>query len=215
MKALTIKQPWATLIATGAKRVETRSWSSRYRGLLAVHAGAGFPKLGQRASLDSAFAIEIANDPLPLGAVIATCRLVSCIPTRGLQQNRVIAMDPETRCADFVMTDEERNFGDYAEGRWAWLLADVKPLPVPIPARGRLGLWNWELPTEAEAAESADAGFDCIDCGAHVFAVAGRAASCSPRCVICHVVAESKVEDRDALRAALRSGARRRKRERR
>jgi hypothetical protein len=41
MKGLTLTQPWATLVAIGAKRIETRSWPTRYRGLLAIHAGAG------------------------------------------------------------------------------------------------------------------------------------------------------------------------------
>jgi len=44
----------------------------------------------------------------------------------------------------------ERAFGDYSPGRWAWLLADVKPLTTPIPARGALGLWNWEAPIGGE-----------------------------------------------------------------
>lgn len=39
MKALTLHQPWASLIAAGVKTIETRSWSTRYRGPLAVHAG--------------------------------------------------------------------------------------------------------------------------------------------------------------------------------
>ena len=39
MKAISICQPWATLIAIGAKRFATRSWKTDYRGLLAIHAG--------------------------------------------------------------------------------------------------------------------------------------------------------------------------------
>ena len=43
MKVLTLTQPWATLVAIGAKRIETRSWSTKYRGPLAIHAAKGFP----------------------------------------------------------------------------------------------------------------------------------------------------------------------------
>jgi hypothetical protein len=39
VKAITLQQPWASLIALGAKSVETRSWSTAYRGPLAIHAG--------------------------------------------------------------------------------------------------------------------------------------------------------------------------------
>lgn len=41
MKVLTIKQPWATLIMQGYKRFEFRSWQTKYRGDLLIHAGKG------------------------------------------------------------------------------------------------------------------------------------------------------------------------------
>lgn len=43
MKALSLTQPWASLVAIGAKRIETRSWSTSYRGLVAIHASKRFP----------------------------------------------------------------------------------------------------------------------------------------------------------------------------
>ena len=43
MKALSVTQPWATLIATGQKQIETRSWGTRYRGPLYIHAAKRFP----------------------------------------------------------------------------------------------------------------------------------------------------------------------------
>src|ERR1700738_5139808 len=113
MIALTLTQPWATLVAIGAKRIETRSWRTPYRGSLAIHAAKGFPKWAKETCLESEFAIELGPDALPLGAVIATCRLISCIPTRELQTNRVIEVDYLAGCDDFVMSDLERTFGDY------------------------------------------------------------------------------------------------------
>lgn len=150
MKALTLTQPWASLVALGAKRIETRGWRTPYRGSLAIHAAKGFPKWARVTCLESPFAAEIGSDVLPLGAVIATCRLIACIPTRELQQNRVIEVDYLAGCADFVMSDAERAFGDYAPGRWAWLLADVEMLAEPIPAKGALSLWEWEGVTTGE-----------------------------------------------------------------
>lgn len=44
MKAITLTQPWATLVAIGAKRIETRSWATRYRGPLAIHAAKGIER---------------------------------------------------------------------------------------------------------------------------------------------------------------------------
>jgi len=139
MKALTLTQPWATLVAIGAKRIETRSWRTPYRGSLAVHAAKSFPKSAR------AFAFALDLGPLPTGAVIATCRLISCVPTRELQHNRLIEVDYLAGCEDFLLDNRERAFGDYSPGRYAWLLADVKPCE-PIPAVGALSLWNWETP---------------------------------------------------------------------
>jgi hypothetical protein len=141
MKALTLTQPWASLVAIAAKQVETRSWQTRYRGALAIHAARGFPPgaralCGQepyRAALRRAGYAE--PDRLPLGAVVATCRLVGCLPTVGRDGLPPAAL-PELGTA-------ERAFGDYRSGRFLWLLADVQPVEPPQPARGRLGMWEW------------------------------------------------------------------------
>jgi hypothetical protein len=134
VKALSVMQPWASLIACGAKRYETRSWATSYRGPLAIHASAGFPR-GARARLDdAAFALALARGgypsagALPLGRVVAVAVLADCVPTVPLVDG---------------LDSEERAFGDYAPGRWAWRLEGVRALPAPVPARGRLGLWEW------------------------------------------------------------------------
>ena len=44
MKALTIKEPWASLIINGYKTYEFRSWNTSYRGKILIHAGRGFDK---------------------------------------------------------------------------------------------------------------------------------------------------------------------------
>jgi hypothetical protein len=148
MKTLTLTQPWATLVAIGAKRIETRSWRTPYRGSLAIHASRKYPRAAQMVAISSPF-IEALNragylPDIPLGAVVATCRLISCVPTRELQTNRVIEVDYLAGCDDFLLDDREREFGDYSLGRWAWLLADVRPLSLPSPAKGALGLWDWD-----------------------------------------------------------------------
>jgi hypothetical protein len=147
MKALTLTQPYATLVAIGAKRIETRSWSTRYRGPLAIHAAKGLGAVGAPNGLTELchtelFARVLAHHgyvvqipgyatplPLPLGVIVATCILMDCAPTN----------DVDT----WNLTDEERAFGDYTPGRYAWLLADVRPIDPPIPATGRQGLWEW------------------------------------------------------------------------
>src|SRR5512135_2242784 len=147
MKALTLTQPWATLVALGLKRIETRSWATSYRGLLAIHAAQRFPKEARAFTVDpvcyEAVRLASGSNPLvtgyPLGVVLATCRLVDCVHTEEFNRNRVLRLygwDSETA---FEMNERERLFGNYEPGRWAWLLTDVKRLAAPIPAKGALG----------------------------------------------------------------------------
>jgi hypothetical protein len=67
----------------------------------------------------------------PLGAVISTCNLVDCIKMT----------------TEFIesIKSPELDFGVYEAGRYAWILANVKPLEKPIPAKGALSLWEWEV----------------------------------------------------------------------
>jgi hypothetical protein len=136
VKALTLTQPWATLVALGIKRVETRSWSTAYRGPLLIHAAKGWTRddrdvasVLQREGVlpvrpgSTAWALQ----PYALGAIIARCRLVDVVPTAALWEE---------------LSPLERELGDYRERRYAWRLADVEQLPRPIPWRGALGLWN-------------------------------------------------------------------------
>lgn len=100
MKALSLTQPWASLVALGEKRIETRSWGTEYRGRLAIHATRGSPaglRLGERFDVGP-FEVERADNGaglllrgprlnwpyrLPQGAIVATCELVDCRGIRG------------------------------------------------------------------------------------------------------------------------------------
>lgn len=161
MKAITLTQPWATLVAIGAKKIETRSWSTSYRGPLAIHAAAGLgPVGGNQGLLDlcrgepfrSALLAAgiLGTTALPRGAIVAVTRLEACVDTLFMTlegRARVTGFDGERRY--WNLTDQERAFGDYTPGRFAWLLANVRQLAEPIPAKGALGLWNYDLPDTA------------------------------------------------------------------
>lgn len=132
MRVLTLTQPWATLVAIGAKRIETRSWSTAYRGDIAIHAAKGFPKKARELVYLEPFAerlkaagIVLATD-LPLGQIIAVVHLAGVVATKGL-----------------VLTVEERAFGDYSDGRFAWVFGGgPRRLSPAIPCSGSLGLWH-------------------------------------------------------------------------
>lgn len=95
MKALTLHQPWASLIALGHKRIETRSWSTPYRGPLAIHAGKSLRGWGRKGTRTPLGDFEVERFPetlllrgeslswpyaLPLGLVVATAQLVDVVP---------------------------------------------------------------------------------------------------------------------------------------
>jgi len=138
VKAITLTQPWATLVAIGAKRIETRSWRTHYRGPLAIHAAKALPPEWRISAWDRRFAelleslcgLDQYGAPdlaqLPAGMVLATATLAQCTPTDTLHPS-----------------GQEHAFGDFTPGRWGWLLENAQPLPTPITATGHLGLWNW------------------------------------------------------------------------
>jgi len=134
MKAISLIQPWATLVAIGAKKIETRSWATKYRGELAIHASKNYPgkfkKLEQQEPFYSALRPGgvYAYPELYCGKIIAVVKLVDCVSIT----------------LDNIPPEPERSFGDYTPERYAWILEDVRLLPEPVPVRGRLGLWEWE-----------------------------------------------------------------------
>lgn len=155
MKALTLTQPWAELVANGAKKIETRSWSTAYRGPLAIHAAKSFPKAARalcsespfREALDPSWTEADALVPcdwfglLPRGVVVATCRLVRVVFIEQGWQLREIDEHVHWVVPPY---EPELSFGDYTPGRYAWILGDIKALSEPVPARGALGLWEWK-----------------------------------------------------------------------
>lgn len=141
MKALSLWQPWATLIAVGHKKVETRSWPTRYRGPIAIHAAKRKLTDDEHELLhELAYEFNI-NLPaqLQLGAIVAIASLWDCY-----QMSR---HDCE------IQTELEEHVGGWEPGRYAWCLHNVTALREPIPARGAQGLWQWEPTAAIEAAK--------------------------------------------------------------
>jgi hypothetical protein len=151
MKALTMTQPWASLVAIGENTIETRSWSTRYRGPIAIHAAKRFPPEARALCATSPFRETLAGagytdaDELPLGAIIAVARLDSV-----LAFERSTLREIRARARRGEVPRHEADFGDFSAGRFGFVLRDVRLIAEPIPASGMLGLW--ELPRDLEAA---------------------------------------------------------------
>jgi hypothetical protein len=139
VRALSLWQPHAQAIALGLKPWETRDWSTRYRGPLAIHAA-------KRPWIDSGGwhqdarqrLLQAMGSPMRLtyGAVVCVAELVDCVPTRELRG---------------VIPAEHEFWGDFTEGevflgRFAFRLQNVRVLPEPLPVRGQQGFFDVPLP---------------------------------------------------------------------
>ena len=118
VKALSLWQPWASLMYDERKRIETRHWELLYRGPMAIHAA---------KKVDFEACRDFGYHPLtiPRGAVLCVVGVQGCV-----------------RFPHPLAPPDE--YGDFEEGRFGILTTMLKKIPVPIPATGHQGLWNWE-----------------------------------------------------------------------
>jgi hypothetical protein len=204
IRALSLHQPWASLVALGVKSIETRSWSTKYRGPLAIHAAKTLKgidaldgeqesgwRFGYVGDFQAAYCFHTSDEgdrgdtmladlrpphlvppsiadpvPMPLGAVVAICELVDCVPMVDVltgdgpddheAHRTALYLLPEAiEVVDrFTYSDdpghsrdvtEQRPYGDFRAGRWAWLLADITAVDPPVSAIGRQGLFEVAL----------------------------------------------------------------------
>lgn len=128
MKAITLHQPWATLIAAGHKTVETRSWPTNHRGPICIHAGRKSAADGIDALEKAGVRLDCLYDaPLPLGAIIAIADVWDC---KRMDAEWVESLSPL-----------ERAVGDHKPDRYGWILRNVEPIE-PVAARGAQGIWE-------------------------------------------------------------------------
>jgi hypothetical protein len=149
MKAITMTQPWATLLAVGANRIETRSWPTNYRGPLAIHTAMAFPKYAVELCRQQPYAGALAAAgyhsaaDLPRGQIISVGVLDDLLRCDESTEKSVIQQSE-----DGLLPPHEVAFGDFSAGRFGFVLSGMRVLPSPIPARGMLGLWTVPPATE-------------------------------------------------------------------
>ena len=129
MKVLSIKEPFATLIANGDKLIETRSWKTNYRGEIFIHASG---KKLAKEYLTNEYLISLINNlPMNFGNIICKTNLVDCIyiDDKFLEKIR--------------LNTKEYNLGLYEKDRYGWIFENVEPI-YPISTKGKLNIWNFE-----------------------------------------------------------------------
>lgn len=151
MKILSLTAPWGTLISIGAKKIETRSWSTSYRGELAIHQAKGLVPIGGKRGFAKQCAEEPFNsvltkyletfdgrprdvgDSIPLGAIVCVVNLIACRYTQGEYGSM-----PAPWIAE--LSEQEKAFGGYGPDRYGWFLEDMKRVWPPIYVPGQQGL---------------------------------------------------------------------------
>ena len=127
MKVLTIKQPWATLIIQGDKRFEFRSWQTKYRGDLLIHAGKGIDKEAMKRVK------KYLPENLPHGKILGKVKLVDCIKMSPEFKKQLLKENSDI----YTKSSFQENFG--------WQIADVEVFKEPIEVKGHLSLWEYKI----------------------------------------------------------------------
>lgn len=130
MKVLTIQEPYATFIMHGMKKIETRSWKTKYRGEIYIHAGKS-KKFLKRIHNNKVLKL-LENIGLNYGNIICKAELIDCVyMTKDF--------------IDKVKTENNYEYilGEYAVGRYAWILQNVQEIDQKIHAKGKLNIWTY------------------------------------------------------------------------
>lgn len=136
MKAITISQPFASLIADGEKFVENRTWQTSHRGLIAIHAGKGTQYMS---------AAQMRAGGLVTGQIVAVANLVACLEI-GFIRRQAEHEEPLSGLNGLSVSDVAQH--EHTEGPWCWVLRDVRKISTPIDCAGAQGLWT--VPPEIE-----------------------------------------------------------------
>lgn len=160
MKVLSLHQPFASLIVIGTKRFETRGWQPGWKNALLmrtegflIHASLSKKDshlMGSRPFSDHMQAIG----KIPYGAILGRAKLGRIITTEEWLKEMMNPGNMLNMTCNGDVWRDERCFGDYSAGRYAWELLEVERFAEPIPCRGSLSIWNYPF-SPAEKAASA------------------------------------------------------------
>jgi len=146
MKALSLWEPWATLIRLGHKRIETRSWSTAYRGPLLICASKGGLPKGELATVLNSFmddGLYISRYDLHFGQAVALAALVDIFSTNDVEASR--------------RHRDQWPFGDFSQDRYGWVLDNITPIK-PFPVCGKQGLFEVDWVTTVGDGPLAEGG---------------------------------------------------------
>ena len=129
MKAITIKQPWATLIAEGYKEYEFRTWKTKYRGDILIHAGKGIDKKAMER-------FKHLNLEYPVGQIIAKTIITDCVKVDDRLRDVLAKKDPIVYKG--VINKTSNDWDGYG-----FKLENIEKIN-PIEVNGKLSLWDYD-----------------------------------------------------------------------
>lgn len=148
MKAITVWQLHATLLAINEKGNETRGRRTHYRGKIAIHAAKYIDREAcEIPEIKAALARHgYTAHNLPTGAIVAIANLTECWEVIGEEEGvQSFLLDSQKNKRMSIAQDSnEFLFGDFSIGRFGLEMNDVNHLAKPIPVKGQQGLWNWD-----------------------------------------------------------------------
>ncbi len=131
MRALTIHEPWASLIMAGQKRFETRGRKTNVRGPLAIHAA-------RKPMSEEGIRLAVKYGITPqYGMVLGIVELAYCLSITS--ENKAVYNNG----LDLEIHKWEKELGWFENGRFAWEMQVIERFEIPIPAKGQQGFWNW------------------------------------------------------------------------
>lgn len=134
-------QPWATLVVIGAKKIETRSWNTKYRGPLLIHASKKMTRKQKDLCKQKYFKDALRQEEeLPLGAIVGSVTLVETIKTDQI----MFLKGFDIKGKRWELSNQELSFGNYTEGRLAWALSDHHKFQKHLFIKGSLSVWDFD-----------------------------------------------------------------------
>lgn len=133
LKAITLWQPWATAMAKGSKRNETRGWETSYRGDMVICSAKRKPTRDECGDENESYQACLA---LPYGFALCVVEIYDCVPTQYFMRRSDRAKLPLR-----TITETEWHLGNYSDGRFAWLTKNLRELKTPVPVIGRQGFF--------------------------------------------------------------------------
>jgi len=150
MRVITLWQPWCSLILSGAKVFETRSWAPSVDVIgqkIAIHAAARAPFTDLHSEPNKAITDVLGvgwQQSLPRGVILLTATVAGAYQIESVSQFGDAFIGKSVEGSPYLKSFVIDHFGDYTPGRWVWKLEDVSPVDPPVPFKGKQGWGKWE-----------------------------------------------------------------------